>query len=538
MSHRVPPQKFTRRQLLQAIGAAGVAGAVGWPERVLGASVAHNTRGLISRASSVSPAGSDIGAIDHVIYLMMENRSYDHYFGSYQRGRGFNDHPADSPGLFAQGFPGAGRLSPKDVLYPFHLDINNGNYCTEDLGHGWATQHACWNFGTMDAWVETHTASENEGDAGVTTMGYYTREDLPFYYAVADAFTLCDNYHCSVLGPTHPNRIMAQTGTINPSGGKGGPITETNGDPDLAWTCEWPTIQEVLEDAGISWKQYNPSNVDLLPKYQFLEASPMWNPSLYSPKNPASYSLVDYVQWYFKAFKNPTSPLYQKAFDPTFPGDFFRDVMEGTLPQVSWLAPPEGWDEHPSGSPVRGMYYTQMVLDALASNPDIWSRTVLFLMYDENDGFFDHVIPPFPFDYTDGEYLSSHPGVGEYQGDLGPVGLGVRVPMMVISPFSRGGHVASEVFDHTSQLKFLATRFGVEVPGISAWRNQTVGDLTSSLFLSPPKYEMPPLPTVSVTPISTSGGSCDEINQDTDSGGSIPLVPVHQTMPNQEAPVS
>jgi phospholipase C len=528
---------FSRRQLLQAAGLAGVAGAVGWPDRVIGASVA-NSRGLVQQAASVSPAGSDLGAIDHVIYLMMENRSYDHYFGSYQRGRGFDDHPPGDLSTFAQAYPGGSGLSPANVLLPFHLDIDNGDYTQVDLGHGWATQHSCWNLGTMDAWVKTHTSAGNEGAAGVGTMGYFTRSDLPFYYALADAFTLCDNYHCSVLGPTHPNRIMAQSGTINPSGGLGGPITETSGSPDLAWTCGWPTIQEVLEDAGISWKQYNPSNLDLIPKYAFLEASPMWNPALYSPENPISFSLVDYVQWYFRAFRKPSSALYQKAFLPTFPGEFHRDVMRGTLPQVSWLAPPEGWDEHPSGSPVRGMFYTQMVLDILASNPDVWSRTALLLMYDENDGFFDHVVPPFSWPGTPGEYISAGNGVGESVGDRGPIGLGVRVPCLVISPFSRGGHIASEVFDHTSQLKFLGTRFGVEVPGISDFRNATVGDLTSSLFQAPADYDMPPLPAVTVAPIATSLGGGNEFDQDTDSGGNTPVPPVHQVMPTQETPLS
>jgi len=537
VSEHLSSQNLSRRQLLKAVGALGVAGAVAWPDRAMGAVVANKSRQLVTKAASVAPAGSDIGAIDHVIFLMMENRSYDHYFGAYQRGRGFDDHPLDSPGLFAQQYPGGGNLHPKDVLYPFHLDIDNGDYCTDDLGHGWGTQHSSWNNGTMDSWARTHTSGGNA--AGVNTMGHFNRGDLPFYYSVADAFTLCDNYHCSVLGPTHPNRIMAQTGTINPAGGQGGPITETSGSPDLAWTCTWPTIQEVLEDAAISWKQYNPSNIDLLPQYAALAASPMWNPALYSPQDPASFDLVDYIQWYFKAFKKPSSALYQKAFLPTFPGDFYRDVMRGTLPQVSWLAPPEGWDEHPSGSPVRGMYYTQMVLEALASNPEVWSRTALFLMYDENDGFFDHVIPPYAPLGTPGEYLTAKAGVGEGQGpNAGPVGLGVRVPCLVMSPFSRGGHIASEVFDHTSQLKFLGARFGIEVPGISKWRDSVVGDLTSTLFQAPPNFEMPPLPKVAVAAVAGSDGSCNEFDQDADYGGTTATVPTNQTMPKQEAPLS
>jgi phospholipase C len=184
------------------------------------------------------------------------------------------------------------------------------------------------------------------------------------------------------------------------------------------------------------------------------------------------------------------------------------------------------------------MYYTQMVLHALAANPDVWSRTVLFLMYDENDGFFDHVVPPFSWPGTPGEYLTARGRAGQSEGDAGPVGLGVRVPCLVISPFSRGGHIASEVFDHTSQLKFLGTRFGIEVPGISEFRRTTVGDLTSTLFQAPPTYEMPPLPTVTVPPLSLSLGNSNEIDQDTDSGGTTPVMPRQQVMPTQEAPHS
>ena len=528
-------QTLSRRQLLRYFGMLG-AGAVVSNSAAAWAASPSGAR-LVGRAAATKAAGSDLGAIDHIVFLMMENRSYDHYFGDYPRGRGFDDHPAHSLGVFAQDYPGATGLIPPNVLLPFHLDSTQGMECTDDLTHDWGPMHLCWNQGKMDSWVKVHTSSTYEGAHGAMTMGYYQREDLPFYYALADAFTLCDAYHCSILGPTHPNRLMANSGTIDPTGTQGGPVTDTNATPDFVWNCTWPTIQELLEDAGVSWKVYSPSNAGVSGQYASLTQYPTWSPALYNPiANPEVMGATDHVLPYFAAFRNPLSPLYQKAFTPTFPNDFVADVKSGSLPSVSWIIPPLGFDEHPSSAPANGMWFTSLVLDALTSNPNVWSKTAFFLMYDENDGWFDHVPPPTPPAGTPGEYLTaSPPSIGDSQpGTLniaGPLGLGVRVPMLVISPFSRGGHVASEVFDHTSQLKLVSERFGVEVPNVSAWRRATVGDLTSTQFQSPANAAVPALPATSVLMPLT--GSCSMFSQDTESGGAAPSVPTKQTMPTQ-----
>jgi phospholipase C len=526
---------LSRRQLLRYFGMLG-AGAVVSNSAAAWAAGPSAAR-LVGRAASTQAAGSDLGAIDHIVFLMMENRSYDHYFGAYPKGRGFDDHPAHSLGVFAQDYPGATDLIPPNVLLPFHLDSTQGMECTDDLTHDWGPMHLCWNDGRMDSWVKVHTSSTYEGAHGAMTMGYYEREDLPFYYALADAFTLCDAYHCSILGPTHPNRLMANSGTIDPAGKQGGPVTDTNATPDFVWNCSWTTIQELLQDAGVSWKVYSPSNAGVSGKYATLAQYPTWNPALYDPiANPEVMGATDHVLPYFTAFRNPLSPLYQRAFTPTFPNDFVADVKSGSLPSVSWIIPPLGFDEHPSSAPANGMWFTSLVLDALTSNPSVWSKTAFFLMYDENDGWFDHVPPPTAPPNTAGEYLTaSPPSVGDPDpGTLsiaGPLGLGVRVPMLVISPFSRGGHIASEVFDHTSQLKLVSERFGVEVPNVSAWRQATVGDLTSTMFQSPANGALPSLPATSVVMPLT--GTCSEFSQDTESGGAAPSVPTKQTMPTQ-----
>jgi phospholipase C len=369
------------------------------------------------------------------------------------------------------------------------------------------------------------------------TMGYYTRKELDFYWALADHFTLGDGYHSSILGPTHPNRLMANSGTIDPAGTRGGPITATSGDPDLRWSCTWPTVQEVLEDAGVSWKVYHPSYADLSGKYATLAAYETWNPVIYDPvANPAVMLASDHVLPYFKAFESPGTALHRKAFGPTFPNEFVADIGGGTLPKVSWIIPPLGFDEHPSSSPQRGMYFTQLVLDALMSHKKTWSKTVVFLMYDENDGWFDHVRPPTAPKGTPGEWLTAKNIGADTDGIRGPLGLGVRVPLLVLSPFARGGHVASQVFDHTSQLQFLRERFGVEVPNVSKWRRETVGDLTSTLFRSAKNLSMPALPTVPLAAVPPVTGNCSEDNQDTEQGGAAPVVPVKQKMPSQHRP--
>jgi phospholipase C len=531
--------RLTRRQLLASLGLAGTAAAIARPAAAWAQS--ESAARLVRRAASTAPAGSDLGAVEHIVFLMMENRSYDHYFGAYPAGRGFDDHPAGSLGVFAQNYPGGTALNPPGVLLPFHLASTAGEECTDDLTHDWGPQHLCWNNGAMDSFVSVHTSSTYEGANGAMTMGYYRRDDLPFYWALADAFTLLDRYHCSILGPTHPNRLMANSGTIDPAGTHGGPVTDTNPTPDVLWNCTWPTMQEVLQDAGVSWKVYHPSNLGLASKYQALAAYPTWDPALYNPTlNPEVMAASDHVLPYFTAFRNPLSSLYRKAFTPTVPNDFVSDAHSGSLPSVSWIIPPLGFDEHPSSSPDNGMYFTSLVLDALTANPAVWEKTVLFLMYDENDGWFDHVPPPTAPAGTPGEYLTATPSnllepgyAAQDLGIAGPLGLGVRVPALMISPFSRGGGVVSDVFDHTSQLKLVAERFGVEVPNVSAWRMATVGDLTSAVMSGTYNSGFPAIAAPALPP-QTLSGSCSLINQDTESGGAAPSVPTNQTMPNQQ----
>jgi phospholipase C len=515
---------YDRRQVLA--GGLGAAVALGMSRsRLLSSARGHD---IVRRAASVAPAGSDLGAVQHVVFLMQENRSFDHYYGMLGGVNGFDA----SSSAFAQSWPSG----TNSTLLPFHLDpATRMAECTYDLNHSWQAEHSSWNGGAMDSFVSTHTSSAYEGpDLGTMTMGYYDSRGIPFYYDLAKHFTICDSYFCSVLGPTHPNRLMQMTGSLDPAGVAGGPILVTNTNQELEFTCSWTTMPEILTDAGVTWRVYNPYGNNYVP----------------GPNNGLSMEICRNVLMYFEQYQQSVNDaLYQNAFgyyglnvpadnpgftEPNGPDNFTFDVMNNQLPEVSWIMPPVGYDEHPPAPAAIGEWYTSQVLKTLMSNKAVWESTVLFIMYDENDGWFDHVPPPTADPGTAGEYVTASSSAASYPG---PIGLGVRVPMLVVSPFSAGGWVCSDTFDHTSQLQFLSQRFGVEVPNVSSWRQATVGDLTSALpTLGTPVNRRPTLPKTSDNidkrPIK---GECNadqltELNPPT----SPYRIPKNQTQPVQE----
>src|SRR6202008_4216490 len=311
-------------------------------------------------------------------------------------------------------------------------------------------------------------------------MGYYNRADLPYYYALADAFTICDNYFCSVMGPTAPNRLYTMAASVDPDEKNGGPILQTIVTNRTAFygRLTYTTMPEQLQARGISWKVYSSPDEAVL-----------------------GGILSDNVLSYFKNFQDPASPLHQNAFGPQFPVDFLADVASGNLPQVSWLVGSVLTSDHPPSPSLFGENILSLIVSALTANPALWAKTLLIVAYDENGGFFDHVAPITAPPGTPGEYVTvpavPDPTVAGNPPIAGPIGLGFRGPAMVISPFSRGGFVSSDLFDHTSILRFLETRFGAEVPNLSAWRRSTVGDMTSAFNFTKPDNSIPQLPSTS-----------------------------------------
>src|SRR5215470_17789632 len=498
-----------RRTLLQLLGAGGLASAfsasfLGSIKRAL-AIPAHHRKGTIED-------------VEHIVFMMQENRSFDHYFGTLRGVRGFGDPRTIKLPSGKSVWYQPDVTNPDGYVLPFHPGAPNlGLQFIQDLAHDWTTTHDAWNNGKHDQWVP---------QKGTTTMAHLTRSDIPFHYALADAFTVCDAYYCSLLGPTDPNRYHMWTGWVGNDGQAGGPVID-----NAEAGYDWSTYPERLQKAGISWKIYQDQG-------QGLDAEHFWGwgDDAYIG-NYGDNSLL-----YFHQYQNApdSSPLAQRARTGTNISksgtlfDIFRhDVMNNRLPQVSWLVAPEAYTEHPNWPANYGAWYISNVLDALTANPEVWSKTVFIYMFDENDGFFDHMVPPTP-PQSRSEGISTVETTNElFAGDsgnpAGPYGLGVRVPMIVISPWSKGGWVNSEVFDHTSLIQFVERRFGRQYPGITEsnitpWRRAVTGDLTSAFNFANPNDAVVSLPsTIAYEPPD------DQRHPDY-----IPAVPADQALPAQE----
>jgi phospholipase C len=286
-----------------------------------------------------------------------------------------------------------------------------------------------------------------------------------------------------------------------------------------------------LEKAGVSWKIYQDQG-------QGLDAAHNWglgqNPYT---GNYAVNTLLRFAQYQKAA---PGSPLFEQARTGTNVAaggslfDIFRqDIMSNRLPQVSWIVAPEAYTEHPNWPANYGAWYVSQILDSLTANPEVWSTTAFFLTYDENDGFFDHVVPPTPPE-SSAQGSSSvdcsqelFPGNAEFP--AGPYGMGMRVPMLVISPWSTGGWVNSQLFDHTSLIRFIQARFGAGNPllsakNITAWRSAVSGDLTSAFHFFNAAAPAIPLP-------NTASYQPPDQQRHADYS---PAPPQQQTMPSQE----
>lgn len=480
----------------------------------------------IERALAL-PANNRTGTIadvEHIVVLMRENRAFDHYFGTLSGVRGFGD---PRVAKFPNGDPvwyqpnGSGGY-----VLPFRPDVSNlGLTFIEDTDHSWNETHVALNQGKYDQWVE---------QKGTTSMAYLTRQDIPFHYALADAFTICDDYHCSLLGPTDPNRYHMWTGWVGNDGRGGGPVLD-----NAEAGYDWSTYPERMVKAGITWKVYQDAGAGL-------DAADFWGWG----SNAYIGNYGDNSLLYFHQYQNSLtgSPLNEGALTgtniktltgsnpqvaPHLVDQFRADVMANKLPQVSYIVAPEAYCEHPNWPANYGAWYIAQFLDALTANPEVWSKTAFLLTYDENDGFFDHRVPPVPpMDRAQG--VSSVPTTNEiFAGNAsfmpGPIGLGVRVPMVVISPWTKGGYVSSELFDHTSIIRFIEARFAQENPvliesNITQWRRAVSGDLTSAFNFRNPNNKVVALPgTAAYVPPNQ--------NRYNDY---VPTVPADQTMPKQE----
>jgi phospholipase C len=503
-----------RRKFLQLTGMAAITSSL-------------NTS--IAKALAI-PANNRTGSIrdvEHIVILTQENRPFDHHFGTLRGVRGFSDpravdihlplqgggtapasvflQPAGAANI-AAGFavpPGnfGGPANGVGVIPPFRVNPKSVSGGLKSLGltylpgtgHSWAGIHAAWNQGQYDNWP---------AHQGPIAMNYMTRDDIPYHCALADAFTVGDAYFCSAMGPTNPNRdylFSGCIGNVNYLGSGGtdghgaGPATYNGLSVNNAYFV-WETLPEVLQAAGVSWKFYQ----DL--------AGATFAPDFGDGTgNSFAGNFGDTTVLYFNQYATApmNSPLFQNAATGTgiiniIPGagapksdwlawaehlfDQFRsEVQNGTLPQVSWIVAPAGYTEHSDWPINYGAWYISQIFDILVSNPEVFSKTVLILNYDEADGSFDHIVPPsVPATPANGaSTVSIENEIVTTSIPNGPIGFAQRVPFIAISPWSKGGYVNSQVFDHTSVVQFIEKRFGVFERNISPWRRAVAGDLTS-----------------------------------------------------------
>ncbi len=442
----------------------------------------------IGRALALPAVGrtGTLADMKHVVILMQENRSFDHYFGTLRGVRGFGDRRVltlrDGRPVWQQADAAGRRFSP------FRFAPDTSAPLIKSLDHSWkgAPGQDPRRWQDYDCWVPCK---------GELTMGHFQREDIPYYHALADAFTICDGYFCSLHGPTNPNRMYLFTGTSGLSVGDARRQAVDNAD-DGNWTADmahdrpdyaamrWTTYAERLSEAGIDWRVYQ--------EYDNFGDNSLAYFEQFRKLDPASDRYRRARAWV--AGSNAGNAAQTRA--DHLVAAFAADVAADRLPQVSWIVAPTAYTEHPEAPPAYGESLTARLVDALTANPEVWGKTALIINYDENDGFFDHVPAPLPaLDERMGHSAVDVRGE-DYQGIA--VGLGIRVPLLVVSPWTRGGWVHSQVFDHTSVLRLLEMRFGVAEPNISPWRRAVTGDLTGVFdFRDPDGSALSALPDVS-----------------------------------------
>ncbi|NED11940.1 phospholipase C, phosphocholine-specific [Streptomyces sp. SID9124] len=467
-----------RRLFALGGGALGAAAAGSFLPPSLQAAIA-------AQPAHAGPGGGGLRDIRHVVILMQENRSFDHYFGTLRGVRGFGDRNAvelptgttvfEQPGAAGSTvlpFPvrGAAEEQKKDLQYIGALD------------HSWNGGAKAWGGGWMNGWISAKTAA---------TMAYYDRRDIPLHYELADTFTVCDAYHSSIHSSTSPNRNHLWSGKtgFEPNGKRA--VGNDAYDEGTHPGYDWSTYAERLEKAGRSWRTYTEwenftdNQIEFYATFKAVARKALvktgghtYMESFYAQVRGASEAererLFGLLEQGVATLTRQERSLFERALrrvpTGTLAEEFAKDVAAGTLPEVSYLVPSAIDSEHPSvSSPVHSATVVYKILDALGKHPDVWRHTAVLINYDENDGFFDHVPPPV-----------APPGVTDEQWEGRPTGLGIRVPMLVVSPWTVGGYVCSEVFDHTSVIRFLERWTGVKEPNISDWRRRVTGDLTSA----------------------------------------------------------
>jgi len=405
---------ITRRDAIKRIGGLGAA-----------ASMARFLPGC--------GGGDDTPGIKHYVYLLLENHTYDNMFGSRKLVEG----NMDGDGLVA------GMMNPDGAggMVPIH-ESPTEMLCVPDPPHGWDPSHAQFNAGAMDGFVTQYNLSQQT--TGLTqVMEYLKREHVPVTYALADAYTTCDKWHASVMGPTLPNRAYWHTATSFGQKDNSAVLNKFANVPV-------PTIYNRLQDKGVDWTYYYGS---------IAVAAALGNPGPYQLDLGPNDGKTGRIRK-FAAYPDD-------AGDPN--GQFFKDCAAGKLAPVTYIDPffgNGGNDDHPPTHPIMAQSLIAAVYTALAKSP-LWKHCMLVITYDEHGGFFDHVPPPMTTDDT----------LEKFQVD-GFQQMGFRVPAMVIGPYVKTGYVSHTLYDHTSALKELQVAFGLDTLNV---RMDAANDLSDCI---------------------------------------------------------
>jgi phospholipase C len=363
---------------------------------------AGNGREPQSSSSPIPATPPGINKVKHIIWIIQENRTFDNYFGTFPGADGI------PPGTCLPEMPGSAHC-----VAPFHMPKDMPG-C--DLSHRWVVAHAAYDNGKMDGFIWA--------EGSQYTVGYYDDRDIPNYWDYVRHFTLCDRFFSSLNGASGPNHLFtvaAQSGGVINNIFTLKEIEEVLDSPG-GYT--FASMINLFTKAQVSWKYYvetQPFKGD--PKNRNYLADP--DPHRYSLWNPLPA---------FKAIReNPADMAHLVSLN-----DYFRDLQQGTLPDVCWIIPMGRDSEHPAAPPWAGMWYVTNIVNSLMKSAD-WKDSVVFLTWDDYGGFYDHVPPPV----------------------VDAFGYGPRVPTMVISPFAKPGYISHHTYDFTSMLKFIEARFGL-----------------------------------------------------------------------------
>ena len=372
------------------------------------------------------PAGGDLRVVNHIIYMMQENQSFDRYFGqlnSYRQSQGLGPDVDVTPVNATQL-----AYDHSTSFMPFHMI----SMCTEDLSSYWNESHNDWNHfapttGTplMDGYSNSAGGNSRHSNPpgfdinGQRVMGYYNESDLPYYYFMATQFAMSDKWFSPLMSNTPSSRLYAMAATSHGVINK--PVTQIN----------VFTIFDELQEAGIAWKNYVPD----YPNGSSLKSFPAFS----------KYVGTNIV------------PM----------ADYFTDLTNDKLPQVAFIDRNSkgGLDEHPGPgiSVQKGAAYVKTIIDGLM-NSNAWPSSIFFLTYDEGGGFYDHV-PPVQTVSPDGIPPLIEP-VDTCAVTAGPtcdfVYTGFRLPNLVVSPFARTHYVDHTPIDTTAILTFIEKRFGLK----------------------------------------------------------------------------